>query len=165
LEVELARRNIPFVKFGGLRFLESAHVKDVLAVLRWASNIRDRVSGFRVAQLLPGLGPGSAARLLDCMAESPDPVRVLGEFKPPAAAKEHWPAFERTIAALRRSAAGWPAEFDQVCQWYGPHLERIHEGAAVRQADLAQLAQIASTYPSRERFLTELTLDPPDATS
>src|SRR5436305_9600942 len=66
---------------------------------------------------------------------------------------------------LRRNAAGWPAELDLVCRWYGPHMERIHEDAAMRQADLAQLAQIASTYPSRERFLTELTLDPPQATS
>ena len=57
LEVELTRRNIPFVKFGGLKFLEAAHIKDVLAVLRWAQNIRDRVAGFRVAQLLPGIGP------------------------------------------------------------------------------------------------------------
>ena len=66
---------------------------------------------------------------------------------------------------LRRNAAGWPSELDLVCRWYGPHLERIHEDAALREADLLQLAQIASTYPSRERFLTELTLDPPDATS
>ena len=57
------------------------------------------------------------------------------------------------------------AELDLVCRWYQPHLERIHEDAALREADLVQLAQIASTYPSRERFLTELTLDPPDATS
>ncbi len=57
LEVELTRRNIPFVKFGGLKFLEAAHIKDVLAVLRWAQNTRDRVAGFRVAQLLPGIGP------------------------------------------------------------------------------------------------------------
>ena len=70
LEVELTRRNIPFVKFGGLKFLEAAHIKDVLAVLRWANNLRDRVAGFRVAQLLPGIGPGSAAKLLDGIAES-----------------------------------------------------------------------------------------------
>src|ERR1700680_271668 len=70
LEIELTRRNIPFVKFGGLKFLEAAHIKDVLAVLRWASNIRDRVSGFRVAQLLPGIGPSSAARLFRTIAES-----------------------------------------------------------------------------------------------
>ena len=71
LEVELTRRNIPFVKFGGLKFLEAAHIKDVLAVLRWAQNIRDRVAGFRVAQLLPGIGPSSAARLLDRMCGKP----------------------------------------------------------------------------------------------
>ncbi len=66
---------------------------------------------------------------------------------------------------MRGAAAGWPAELDLVCRWYEPHLQRIHEDAAVRQADLAQLAQIAQSYPSRERFLTELTLDPPGATS
>src|SRR5262249_57472839 len=57
LEIELARRNIPFVKFGGLRFLEAAHIKDVLAFLRWAENPRDRVAGFRVIHLLPGARP------------------------------------------------------------------------------------------------------------
>jgi DNA helicase-2/ATP-dependent DNA helicase PcrA len=133
--------------------------------MRWASNIRDRVSGFRVAQLLPGIGASSAARLLDSMAESTDPVRALSEFQPPAAAREHWPDFDKTIGTLRQNVAGWPAELDQVCRWYGPHLERMHEDAALREADLTQLAQIASTYQSRGRFLTELTLDPPDATS
>ena len=57
LEVELTRRNIPFVKFGGLKFLDSAHVKDMLAALRFAQNPRDRVAGFRLMQLLPGVGP------------------------------------------------------------------------------------------------------------
>ena len=166
LEVELTRRNIPFVKFGGLKFLEAAHIKDVLAVLRWAQNIRDRVAGFRVAQLLPGIGPSSAARLLDCMAERTDPIHALSEFKPPAAAVEHWQEFETTIGLLHRNTAGgWPAELDLICRWYRPHLERIHDDAMLRDADLIQLAHIASTYASRERFLTELTLDPPDATS
>src|SRR6202045_3272378 len=81
LEVELTRRTIPFVKFGGLKFLEAAHIKDVLAVLRWAQNIRDRVAGFRVAQLLPGLGPSSAARLLDRIAESPSAIDALRGFR------------------------------------------------------------------------------------
>ena len=165
LEVELTRRNVPFVKFGGLKFLEAAHIKDALAVLRWAQNIRDRVAGFRVAQLLPGIGPSSAARLLDCMAERIDPIHALSGFRPPAAAAEHWQEFEATISMLRRNVAGWPAELDLVCRWYRPHLERIHEDAVLREADLVQLTQIASTYSSRERFLTELTLDPPDATS
>jgi ATP-dependent DNA helicase UvrD/PcrA len=165
LEVELTRRNIPFVKFGGLKFLEAAHIKDVLAVLRWASNMRDRVAGFRVAQLLPGIGPGTAGRLLDRVAQGADPAEALSGFKPPSAAIEHWPDFADTIGLLRRNGVGWPAELDLVCRWYAPHLERIYEDAAVRQADLQQLAQIAATYASRERFLTELTLDPPGATS
>jgi ATP-dependent DNA helicase UvrD/PcrA len=165
LEVELARRNIPFVKFGGLKFLETSHIKDVLSMLRWAQNLRDRVCGFRVAQLLPGIGPSFAARLLDRITESTNPLHALGGFNPPAAAAEHWADFEATLGLLRGNVAGWPAELDLVCRWYGPHLERIHEDAALREADLVQLAQIASTYPSRERFLTELTLDPPDATS
>jgi DNA helicase-2/ATP-dependent DNA helicase PcrA len=165
LEIELTRRNIPFVKFGGLKFLEASHIKDVLAVLRFAHNMRDRVSGFRVAQLLPGIGPSSAGRLLDSIAEASDPAWAVSAFKPPAAAAEHWQDFDDMIGTLRRNAAGWPAELDLVCRWYEPHLERKHEDASLRMADLAQLAQIAATYPSRERFLTELTLDPPDATS
>ena len=165
LEVELTRRNIPFVKFGGLKFLEAAHIKDVLAFLRWAENPRDRVAGFRVVQLLPGAGPATAARVLERVAERADPAEALGDIKPPAAAAEHWPAFVEAVRLVRGRAAGWPAELDLVRRWYEPHLNRIHEDAMLREADLLQLVQIASTYPSRERFLTELTLDPPDATS
>jgi DNA helicase II / ATP-dependent DNA helicase PcrA len=165
LEVELIRRNIPFMKFGGLKFLEAAHIKDVLAFLRWAENPRDRVAGFRVIQLLPGAGPVTATRILERIAEQSDTNRSLDEFTPPAATMEHWPSFVEAIRLVRGRSPGWPAELDLVCRWYAPHLDRIHEGAIVRQADLVQLAQIASGYSSRERFLTELTLDPPNATS
>jgi DNA helicase II / ATP-dependent DNA helicase PcrA len=165
LEVELTRRNIPFVKFGGLKFLEAAHIKDVLALLRFANNMRDRVSGFRVAQLLPGVGPGSAAKLLDVVAASGDATKALHGFKPPVAAAQHWPDFIETIGNLHLSTAGWPAELDLACRWYAPHMQNRYEDAGVREADLTQLMQIAATYPTRERFLTELTLDPPDATS
>jgi DNA helicase-2/ATP-dependent DNA helicase PcrA len=164
-EVELTRRNIPFVKFGGLKFLEATHIKDVLAFLRFAENLRDRVAGFRALQLLPGVGPATAARALDCVADLADPTPDLLAFTPPAAAREDWPAFVDTLRLVRSAAPGWPAELDLVCRWYEPHLQRLHDDAAMRQADLVQLAQIAQTYPSRERFLTELTLDPPEATS
>jgi DNA helicase II / ATP-dependent DNA helicase PcrA len=165
LEVELTRRNIPFVKFGGLKFLEAAHIKDLLAFLRWAENPRDRLAGFRVVQLLPGAGPATATKVLDRLAERADAAAALSEIKPPAAAVEDWPDFVETVRLIRGRAAGWPAEIDLARRWYEPHLQRIHDDAALRQADLLQLSQIASTYASRERFLTELTLDPPDATS
>jgi DNA helicase-2/ATP-dependent DNA helicase PcrA len=165
LEVELTRRNIPFKKFGGLRFLDSAHVKDVLAALRFAENPRDRVAGFRLMHLLPGVGPTTAGRVLDAMAESPDPMQALGEHPCPPRAAADWPEFVAMLRDLRSRAAGWPAEIGQVRAWYEPHLERLHEDFEMRRADLLQLEDIAAGYPSRERFLTELTLDPPDATS
>ena len=161
----MTRRNIPFVKFGGLKFLEAAHIKDMLALLRFAENPRDRVAGFRVIQLLPGIGPAIASKALDRIAAAADPDAALEAVRPPAAAAEHWRDFVATVRLVRSGASGWPAEFDLVRRWYEPHLERIHEDAALRQADLDQLLHIAGTYPSRERFLTELTLDPPDAAS
>ncbi len=165
LEIELTRRNIPFVKFGGLKFLDAAHVKDILALLRFVENPRDKVAGFRLMQLLPGVGPTSARRVLDLVAAAPDPLRALADAPAPPRAGEDWPAFLGVLDALAGGRAGWPAEIEQARLWYQPHLERIHEDAATRQADLIQLEQIAGGYPSRERFLTELTLDPPDATS
>jgi DNA helicase-2/ATP-dependent DNA helicase PcrA len=92
-------------------------------------------------------------------------METLSDFKPPASCAEDWPAFAETLRLIRSNAVGWPAEFDLACRWYLPHLERRFEDARVREADLLQLAQIASTYPNRQRFLTELTLDPPSATS
>jgi DNA helicase-2/ATP-dependent DNA helicase PcrA len=165
LEVELTRRNIPFVKLGGLKFLDSAHVKDMLAVLRFVQNPRDRVAGFRLMQLMPGVGPSSAQRVLDLMAGQADPLFALSEIPAPPRSGENWNAFVDILQQLHIAGAGWPAEMEYARRWYEPHLERIHEDAAVRQADLLQLEQIAAGYPSREQFLTELTLDPPDATS
>ncbi len=165
LEIELTRRNIPFVKFGGLKFLDSAHVKDVLALLRFAENPRDRVSGFRALQILPGVGPSTAADVLDLLAATPEARDILMTYQPPGRAAADWPEFAALASGLRAERSGWPTDMERVRVWYEPHLERIHEDAIVRRNDLLQLEQIAAGYPSRERFLTELTLDPPDATS
>jgi DNA helicase-2/ATP-dependent DNA helicase PcrA len=165
LEVELTRRNIPFVKFGGLKFLDSAHVKDMLAVLRFAQNPRDRVAGFRLLQMLPGIGPKTAGNILEAIAADPEPLLALAEIPPPPKTGDDWTSFVQLLAALGKNQDGWPSDIAQARLWYEPHLDRIHEDADTRKADLLQLEQIASGYPSRERFLTELTLDPPDATS
>ncbi|TIX79574.1 MAG: ATP-dependent helicase, partial [Mesorhizobium sp.] len=165
LEIELTRRNIPFVKFGGLKFLDAAHVKDVLAVLRFAENPRDRVAGFRVLQLLPGIGPSAASQIVDTMATSLDETMGLARYRPPQRAADDWPGFVALFSQLRTGSGKWPVDLEQVRLWYEPHLDRIHEDATTRRADILQLEQIASGYASRERFLTELTLDPPDATS
>jgi DNA helicase-2/ATP-dependent DNA helicase PcrA len=165
LEIELVRRNIPFVKFGGLKFLESAHVRDVLSVLRWIENPRDRVAGFRVLQLIPGIGPKTSAQILDNLSVSQDVMMALQESRVPPSAAEGWQDFLGMIASLRQRAVPWPSEFETISNWYQDHLERLYEDAQIRQIDIEQLQKIAATYPSRQRFLTELTLDPPDATS
>ncbi len=165
LELELVRRNIPFVKFGGLKFLEAAHIKDVLAVLRFVQNPSGRLAGFRVVQLIPGIGPATAARCMDALAEAAEPAAALAGFAVPARARDDWDAFVALFAALRAPGLRWPMEIELVRNWYQPHLERLYDDATVRAADLEQLVALAGGYGSRESFLTELTLDPPEATS
>jgi DNA helicase-2/ATP-dependent DNA helicase PcrA len=165
LELELARRNIPFVKFGGLKFLEASHIKDVMALLRFAQNPRGRMAGFRVAQLVPGVGAATATRLLDAMGQASDPHQALQAFEAPAQAHEEWAQLAALFSKLNDPELAWPADMEVAKSWYLPQLERMHDDAQVRKLDVEQLARLAAGYGSRERFLTELTLDPPEATS
>lgn len=165
LELELTRRQIPFVKFGGLKFLEAAHVKDVLAILRFAQNPRGRVAGFRVLQLIPGIGPATATRLLEAMDLAVDPCAALESFQVPANVVSEWSNFTRLYRALSDQKDTWPADMDLAKRWYNPHLDRLHDDATMRRMDVDNLERMASGYCSRERFLNELTLDPPEATS
>lgn len=134
--LELARRNIPFVKFGGLKFLEASHVKDLRAVLRFAQNPRGRMAGFRVTQLIPGIGPVTGTRLLDAMDQAADPVAAVRDFVPPPAAREQWAGFAEAYAALRAPSLTWPADVELAMDWYLPHLERLYDDTSgVRRAD------------------------------
>jgi len=165
LEVELGRRHIPFTKYGGLRFLEAAHVKDALSCLRWAENPRDTLAAFRVAQLLPGMGPRFADALLRHVADAGFALpAALGSFQAPAASRADWPAFAELFGRLCTASGPWVPQMGLVRRWYQPHLERLYDDARSRLGDLEQLEQLAAAAPSRERFLTDLTLDPPAGT-
>ncbi len=164
LEIELTRRNIPFVKFGGLKFLEARHVKDVLAILRWAQNPRDRISGFRAIQLLPGIGPKTAGRIVANVIAAAPGCALLAEQPVPESGQTAWLEFVALIEGLG-VGRNWPAPLEKVALWYEAQMDRLFDDATMRIADVQQLARIAATYPNQERFLTELTLDPPDATS
>ncbi|MFL9925886.1 ATP-dependent helicase [Herbaspirillum lusitanum] len=165
LELELIRRNIPFVKFGGLKFLESTHIKDLLALLRLAHNPNGRMAGFRVLQLIPGVGPATARKVLDQMAIAGDPVDALQNFTPPANIALEWQAFADTYDLMRRAGRQWPTDLNAARDWYLPQLEHKYEDPVARSADIEQLTQLAAGYASREKFLTEITLDPPEASS
>jgi DNA helicase-2/ATP-dependent DNA helicase PcrA len=153
LELELVRRNIPYVKYGGLKFLEAAHVKDLLALLRWADNPQNRIAAFRALQLLPGVGPATAQQAYTRFE--------IGGWTSLATLDASLGA---VLESLARPDAPWAGQVTRVRAWYEPHLERIHEQAAVRAADLVQLERISANFKTREAFLSELALDPPAAT-
>jgi DNA helicase-2/ATP-dependent DNA helicase PcrA len=163
LELELMRHGIPFVKYGGLKFLEAAHVKDLLAVLRWADNPRNRIAAFRVLQLMPGMGPAHSARVCEAFEAAGFRWHALSGLSVPAAAREHWGAFVAMMGALAGDVP-WEGQVTRVRAWYEPELERLYDSAQVRRGDLEQLERLSVQYATRESFVTELTLDPPQAT-
>ncbi|MDZ7747797.1 MAG: ATP-dependent helicase [Halofilum sp. (in: g-proteobacteria)] len=162
LEVELGRRGIPFVKYGGLKFLEASHVKDALAVLRWAENPRDRVAAFRALQILPGIGPGYARRALAAVDRAGTIGAGLQAFAAPPAARDEVAVLAELMARLTAPGSPWPAQPGLARQWYTRHIERLHDNPQVRARDLEQLEQIARGYPDRGRFLAEVALEPPE---
>jgi len=165
LEVELGRRGIPFHKYGGLRFVETAHVRDALAFLRLLENPRDLLAGTRVLGLLPGVGPRTARTLLE-------PVQRAGRFdgwedasRVPAAARGHWPS----LVALCRELSGpqapaLPVQLHRIRTFYGPLCEERYDHVPARLRDLEQLEQLAAAFADRTAFLCELTLEPPRST-
>jgi len=153
LELELVRRNIPYVKYGGLKFLEAAHVKDLLAVLRWADNPKNRVAAFRALQLEPGVGPAGAARIF---------TRFEAHGHAWTALHTGASLFDALMLFLATTA--WEGQLQKARAWYEPHLERLYDAAQVRAGDLVQLERIATSFQTREAFLSELALDPPSAT-
>jgi DNA helicase II / ATP-dependent DNA helicase PcrA len=164
LEVELTKKNIPFVKYGGLKFLEAAHVKDMLSVLRWADNPRNSIAGFRVLKLHPGFGPAHAKQALEHFEARGFEAKSLADFAAPQPVKMDWKRFCALFEKLADPATPWPGQVGLVKDWYKPRMESIYESAWTRMGDIEQLEQLSVSHPSRERFLTELTLDPPLAT-
>ncbi len=165
LEVELTKHKIPYVKYGGLKFLEAAHVKDLLSVLRWADNPRNSLAAFRVLQLLPGMGPVNAAAAIEHMEAGGNTFDALTGFKPPQTHDMDWRRLIELMRALADPQLQWAGQVHQAREWYQKHFERIYEHFHTRLGDLDQLEHLSGQYPSRERFITELTLDPPHATS
>ncbi len=165
LEIELTRRNIPFVKYGGLKFLEAAHVKDTVAVLRWAENPRDQVAAFRALQILPGIGPGNARRALAEVERGGGLGDALRRFRAPANAREEVAALAELMTALTDTRTDWSTQPNLARRWYARHLERLYDNPQPRERDLEQFERIAQTYPNRGRFLSEVALDPPEVAS
>jgi superfamily I DNA/RNA helicase len=143
-------------------------ILDAANAVNWRSCVGQRTratafAGLRVLQLLPGIGPATARSVLAQLSEEAFAAGALTRVSPPAAAAVFWPGLCRVIARLRDTNTAWQGQIGLVRDWYQPLLDRLYDYPAARAGDLDQVEQIAFGYTSRERFLTELTLDPPDA--
>ena len=165
LEVELTARNIPFEKWGGLKFLEAAHVKDVLAFLRVLENPRDEVSWYRLLQLMPGIGETTARRAIEALADANWDPGAFARFTPPARAREAHAGLVQLLDALRRSdleaERGVARDILRIRALYDDILRARYDREEPRLADLERLQAIADGFPSRADFLAAITLDPP----
>src|SRR5256885_6151402 len=172
-EIEWANRRIPFEKWGGLKFLEAAHVKDVLAFLRVIENPRDDVSWYRILMLMPGIGDVTARSAIASMAERGWDAAAFYDWLPPQRARE---AHERLVTLLRTLNAraardekeslgtGVGAEIEAIRGLYDDILRERYDRPEARLADLEQLRVIARGYPNRAAFLSPIPLEPPQST-
>jgi DNA helicase-2/ATP-dependent DNA helicase PcrA len=167
LEIELTNRNIPFEKWGGLKFLEAAHVKDVLAFLRVLENPRDEVSWYRILMLMPGIGDVTARAILESMEDRSWDPDAFAHFVPPARARDAHRGLADLIRRLRgvqRDEGSVGEDIDEIRALYDSILSERYDRSEPRLADLDQLRVIAAGYPSRSAFLAALALEPPSNT-
>jgi len=165
LELELTRKNIPYHKYGGLRFLEASHVKDLIAFLRLAENPRDEMAWLRVLQLMDGIGPGTASQAIRYVVEHGNSAESIGTFKVRPSARKQMAAFAETVSDLVHAGSVNPAlQIERIRRFYDPLLHKLYENPGARSRDLVSLEQIASGYRLRRDFLVDLQLDPPTST-
>lgn len=165
LEAELARHNIPFVKYGGMRFIETAHIKDLLGFLRLAENPKDIVAGSRVLVLLPGIGPKTAQRLLQQLVEASGDFAAWRDVTVPTACESRWLKLVKLMVRISSSkSANLPAQIHAVRKFYEPLLEKAYDNSETRLRDLEQLEQLGTRFDSRQSFLADIALDPPAQT-
>ncbi len=169
LELELGRRRIPYVKYGGLRFLEAAHVKDLICAFRLADNPRDELSWFRLLQLLEGVGPATARRVIAALGADGEGTAAQVLTRWPTAASNLPPAAraaaDELVGALR-AVEGEPAlaHAERLLAALTPMIERGYDDASARLADLDALVAAAEGVARVGDVAAEVTLEPPQST-
>ena len=167
LEVELTRRNIPYVKYGGLKFLEAAHIKDIMAFLRILENPQDQLAWSRSLNLLDGVGPKTAAAAYEHVRSAGFNPAAIATFSPPTAGRASFAAFASLVVEMTVDGGSGSVsdQLHRIRKIYDPLVEATYEPAEPRLRDLDQLEHIAQRYQSRRAFLDDLVLDPPSSTS
>jgi len=165
LELELTRRKIPFKKYGGVRFLEAAHIKDLMCILRVLENPQDEIAWFRILLLLTGIGPATARSAYTFLQENTFSFSKLSRFSCPAAAHDEFALMCKLFNELHDKNLAPHSELERIADFYKPLVKNNYENAEVRIKDIEFLCELASGFKSRKKFLEELVLDPPNSTS
>jgi len=164
LEIELSRKGLPFIKRGGVKFIETAHVKDLLAHLRVVANPLDTVSWHRMLMLVEGVGPKKAHDLLAAVVKSDKPYDVLKAVT--GRSGQGLKNLAHTLENLSGSADVKPAEqVNRIYEYYLPILKEHYDDYPKRTRDLDHLHTIAENYPGVNEFLADLALEPPDGSA
>ncbi len=169
LELELTRRDIPYRKYGGLKYLEAAHVKDLLSLLRILDNPADQLAWHRVLSMLEGVGPATLRRLsdelgIDRQSDESLSLFIDGAGRTPSASEQQVHELRCALSDCSSTATRPSQEVDRLKGFCSMVFPTRYENSAARIADIDQLAATAASYTNRGRFLTELTLDPPSKT-
>ena len=161
LELELTRHDIPFVKRGGFKFIETAHIKDALAHLRIVVNPRDAISWHRILLLLEGVGPKASDEIIRWIQSAGEPAERLESF-PKRTFSTALHGLAALLRRLQRPGTMPEEQVDEVLRYYEPILKRVHrEDYPKRRKDLEQFATIAARYRELGALLTDMALEPP----
>jgi len=164
LEIELSRKGLPFIKRGGVKFIETAHVKDLLAHVRVIANPLDTVSWHRVLMLVEGVGPKKAQDLLAALVKSDRPFQILREVT--GRSGQGLKNLAHTLESLAAAEDRRPAEqVNHVYEYYLPILKEQYDDYPKRTRDLDHLHTIAEGYSGVDEFLADLALEPPDGSA
>ncbi len=165
LEVELMRHSLEFVKYGGRKFLEAAHIKDLLALLRVSANPSDGVSLNRALLLMDGVGPRTAMRIIDWTGGSREKVVSLKDYPGQGKYKESLAPLAALLAEIAGKGVGIQDRVAKAWDFYRPILESRYDDHPKRTGDIKELLRLAKNYTSMVRFLTDMTLEPPNTST
>lgn len=161
LEIALTGHKIPFIKYGGLKFLEASHIKDLTAMLRITENPRDDRGWFRVLQMIKGVGPQTAADIIGHIKQAGFNPLSLTAFKSPPESKTGLDLLHSYFMDVSGKALSPMVIIERAIIFYRPLLKENYDNPDQRFADIQQLAGLSSGYQNLSKFLSDLTLDPP----
>ena len=162
LEIELSREQIPFIKVGGFKFVESAHIKDVLAHLRIVSSPYDRISWYRILLIIEKIGPATARKIYETIKNAAAGYSGLSAVKLKSAAGAGLKRLKDLFSTLATGSLPLEKMGEMIIEYYLPILKERYDDHPKRTKDLEQLLAIMARYDSPEKFLTDMALEPPN---